>query len=393
MHSQKISVLFLPSWYPNRTYPSHGIFVKRHAQAISKQVTVTVIYACSDAGLKQPFEMEEKMEDGLREVIVYYKKVEHSIPVYSSLVKFSRYWRAYKKAYRQVLSRQAKPELVHLNIIFPAAIFATWLSRVEKIPLVITEQWSGYFPEDGNYKGIFLRYMTRKGVRQAKAVITVSESLRDAMQAHHLENNYFILPNVVNTSLFKPQEGKKISGAKKRMLHVSTVNDKEKNISGMLRAIENTSRHRSDFVLEIVGDGPERIVFEQQALELGIKDTCVFFSGYKDAAEVAERMRQSDFYLMFSNYETFSTVIVEALAAGIPVVATSVGVLPSIIGHGVGIMVKPKDEEALALAIDRMLDEYSSYDPHRLNELAEQYFVQGNMGVKFEKIYKQALSN
>ena len=392
MQSNKLKVLFLPSWYPNRNYLSHGIFIKRHALAISRVADVITLYTCSDATIKNGvFEIQENNEGGLNEIIIYYKKVNSSIPVFSSSLKFIRFIRAYFKGYSIVLAKYGKPNIIHLNVIFNAGIFAYLISKLKNIPLVITEQWSGYFPEDGNYKGVFIPFVTRLSVNRARAVIAVSENLRDAMLSHNLKSDYYVIPNVVNTSLFKPSLDKSTVNPIKNILHVSTVNDKEKNISGMLRVVKNISLLRNDFVLNIVGDGPERLLFEKQAEEMGIKNTIVFFKGYKDAKEVAKMMGEADFYVMFSNYETFSTVIVEALAAGTPVVSTAVGVMPSIKDKNVGIMVQPKNELELEAAILKMLDEYCNYNAKDLSKFANNYFSEDKMGEQFLNIYHKVI--
>ena len=392
MQSSKLKVLFLPSWYPNRNYLSHGIFIKRHALAISKVAEVITLYTCSDSNVKNGlFEIQENNKEGVNEIIIYYKKVNSSIPIFSSSLKFTRFIRAYFKGYSIVLAKFGKPNIIHLNVIFNVGIFAYIISKLKNIPLVITEQWSGYFPEDGNYKGVFIPLITRLSVNRAKAVIAVSENLRDAMLSHNLKSNYYVIPNVVNTSLFKPTFDKKAINHIKNILHVSTINDKEKNISGILRVIKNISLLRNDFVLNIVGDGHERLLFERQAEEMGIKSTIVFFKGYKDAKEVAQMMVEADFYIMFSNYETFSTVIVEALAAGTPVISTAVGVMPSIKDKNVGIMVQPKNESELELAILKMLDESGNYNSQDLNKFANSYFSEDKMGEAFLNIYHKVI--
>ena len=392
MQSNKLKVLFLASWYPNRNYLSHGIFIKRHALAISRVADVITLYICSDSTIKNAFfEIKESNEGSMNEIIVYYKKVNSSIPLFSASLKFVRFIRAYCKGYRIAVTKYGKPNIIHLNVIFNAGVFAYLISKLKNIPLVITEQWSGYFHEDGNYKGLFIPFITRLSVKRAKAVIVVSENLRNAMLSHNLKSNYYVIPNVVNTSLFKPSFDKMALSSIKNILHVSTINDKEKNISGILRVIKNISLLRSDFVLNIVGEGPERLLFETQAEEMGIKNNVVFFKGYKGANEVAKIMGEADFYVMFSNYETFSTVIVEALASGTPVVSTSVGVMPSIMDKNVGIMVQPKNELELEAAILKMLDNYSSYNSQDLSKFANSYFSEDKMGEQFLNIYQRVI--
>jgi glycosyltransferase involved in cell wall biosynthesis len=224
-------------------------------------------------------------------------------------------------------------------------------------------------------------------VKRAGAVTTVSENLKNAMLAHRLAGRYHVVPNVVDTELFRLPVDRK-SGGKKRILHVSGLVP-VKNIPGILRVMKRLVERRDDFELTIVGDSRYRESHERLAVDLGIDNKVVHFSGGKGAAEVAGYMRDSDFLLLFSDYENSPCVIVEAMASGLPVIATDVGGIPEMVNEKTGILVPPKDEEELLRALISMMDNYDKYDRKYIRDEAVKRFSYETIGQQFFNIYQE----
>jgi L-malate glycosyltransferase len=109
--------------------------------------------------------------------------------------------------------------------------------------------------------------------------------------------------------------------------------------------------------LRLVGDGPQRGELQALATELGVADR-VDFVGAVPHAQVAAELRRLDVFVAASRQESFGVAVLEASAAGLPVVATRVGGLPEVVDSGVtGLLVPPEDVPALAGAIELLLDD------------------------------------
>lgn len=105
----------------------------------------------------------------------------------------------------------------------------------------------------------------------------------------------------------------------------------------------------------LAGDGPELPGLVGEARRLGIEDR-VLFLGHRD--DIAELLLETDVVVLPSLYEGFPLTILEAMAAGKPVVATQIGGIDEMVQSGVnGILVRPADPEALAAGIRRVLDD------------------------------------
>ena len=109
--------------------------------------------------------------------------------------------------------------------------------------------------------------------------------------------------------------------------------------------------------LLIAGDGPERASLERLANDLGLADR-VRFLGPTDRARIASLFRGAEAFVLPSRHEPFGIVNLEAMAAGVPVVATAVGGVPEfVVDRETGLLVRPGDSAALARGINRILTE------------------------------------
>jgi glycosyltransferase involved in cell wall biosynthesis len=109
--------------------------------------------------------------------------------------------------------------------------------------------------------------------------------------------------------------------------------------------------------LLVIGDGPERASLEARARALGC-DSRVIFAGSLPPAEVDARLRKADAFVLNSRYEGLPHVVLEAFAAGLPVVATAVGGTPELVRDGEsGLLVPPGDVARLRAAIHAVLED------------------------------------
>ena len=390
MAEKRFNILFLSGWYPNRVLPTLGNFVQKHAEAAALKNNVAALSVCSDAGCKQKYELTENTVNNVYTVNVYYKKVQHGIPFLSQLQKFIRSAKAYSIGFAAVRRKMPVIDLLHHNIVYPSGIAALYLGRKKHIPYIITEHSTVYLPEKNIRLGALQTWLSKKMIRGAARITPVSADLRDAMLAKGFEGNYEIVYNVVDTRLFHPAPPR--TPGKIRFLHVSTLDDPHKNISGMLRATAALAKQRSDFECWFTGDGdPAPHIGTAKAL--GIYTTFAFFDGTKTTAEIAELMQHSDCFLLFSNYENLPVVIIEALASGIPVLSSDVGGIAEHITADKGLLVPAADEQALLRAMERMMTDIRSgrYNPQQLSEYARNNFSYEKVSEKFYHLYRSII--
>jgi glycosyltransferase involved in cell wall biosynthesis len=202
---------------------------------------------------------------------------------------------------------------------------------------------------------------------------------------------FIIIPNVVDTTLFTLKEEHAVTG-KKRILHVSNFHERAKNIHGILRVIKILYEQRKDFeVLFTGGREPALGEVRKFASGLGLESPVVLFKGPVPAEELTNAYRESSFLLMFSNFESFCIVIPEALACGLPVLATAVGGIPEYFSTNAGRLISPGDEAELLENLNFMLDHYQESDPAELRSFIEGRFGYVAVGKQFDKLYQSSV--
>ncbi len=383
----KQHILFISSWYPSQQSASAGIFIQRYAQAISLYHKVSVLHVCSaEEKVKGNYRIEIRETAGVKEFIVYYGALKSQLLFISTLIKFFRYLIAHKKGLMKIL-RESPPDIIHLQVIYRAAVFLLFNRSLRKIPLFITEHWSGYYAKDGNYKGYLMKKVTALIIKRSTGITTVSSQLQQAMLKHGLTGNYTVIPNVVDTNFFTPGNDVMTEKQNLQFLHISTLNDKEKNIWGILRAFHQLTRSNPTIQLVFLGDGPERKNFEQWCEEKKLLNTSVFFKGFVVPTEVVAFLRKTDFLLSFSHYDTFGCTLAEAMSCGIPVIASTTTGMSSHIDKSRGYIVKEGDEQALQSTLQLAIDERNNFDRNKIREYAVRTFSYDKVGKQFSDLY------
>ena len=378
-NKKRLKILFIPAWYPSKQNLVAGVFIKEHAKAVSLYNDVILLYSEGiDHSIKNFFKIEDNIEDGIRTLRLHYRRSPIPKTTY-----FIYLWSIFK-GFRKLIHEGWKPDIIHVHV-YSAGVPAIILGKIYKIPVVITEHWSG-FPRHALRKLEILK--ARFSMNRAKIILPVSKDLKKAIKSYGIKNKFEIVPNVVNTEIFYPSSQKSNNKIKK-MLFVALLSP-AKGAPYLLQALAQLKQKRQDFVLDIVGDGPNRDEYEKLSKELGLEEI-VKFHGLKTKLEIAEFMRNSDFFVQPSLYETFGVVYIEAMACGKPIIATQLSVLREKINKETGILVPPKDTEALTDAINYMLDHYQEYSPKKISLDVKKNFSYEVVGEKLGKIYHSIL--
>ena len=375
--NRKLKILFLPCWYPSEDNPIAGIFIKEHAQAVSLYHNVTVLYVYFSNKAKKLYKISGKIEENIRTIRIRYKS--SSISKLDYLIQLSLIFYYFLKLIR----KNDKPDIIHAHgylLGVPAVI----LGKIYKIPVIITEHWFGFPLRMLNF---FARARARFAMNRAKIILPVSKNLEESIKSYGIKNRFKVVPNTVNAEIFYPsfQKEKEEIGQRRILIVAGLV--PIKGIPYLLKALSQLRQKRQDFVLDIVGDGLKRKEYEELAKKSGLNQIVKFY-GFRPKEEVAEFMRRSDFFVLSSLWENLPCVLIEAMASGLPVIATNVGGIPEIVNKEEGILVPPKNIDALAEAIDYMLDHYQNYSPEKISQYAKDKFGYKAVGTLLNTIYK-----
>jgi glycosyltransferase involved in cell wall biosynthesis len=375
---KKLHVLFLSSWFPSKTHPTLGNFVQRHAEAVALFANITVLYL-SKNNKTSAFEIEDEVEGNVRIVRVYYR---------SNGMLFRNRIQALKKGIAHINFNQNKPDIVQLNMVWPEGWQALFIQRKWKIPFVISDNWTGYHPNERSPLPFHIKRYMRFIANRSELLLPVTMQLEKAMRALGFNKSSVIVPNVVNTAYFKNEKKNEIH----TYVHLSHLDNDHKNIEGILSAWKIFSDQTEDVILELGGDG-DIPHWKKRSLEIGIRKNSITFFGTLDQQEVAKKMNASHTFVLFSNYENLPLVMIEAMASGMNVIATRVGGIAEHMGFCKwNKLIDAKNEAQLLHALNESHSEMNEINREEISEYATNHFSFEAVGKQFMNAYVQALN-
>ncbi len=385
----RLNILYLPSWYPNRTNPFHGDFIWRHALAIQKHADLFVIYIGKDKQLKSTFELEFATENHLPTCRVYYRDFQSPFSALNKLVSYLRYKKGLKLALDCMQKNGFKPDIIHSHILLKAGWTAQQLAQKQNIPWIHTEHWSSYLPQT-NWFEQQSKWHQQKSIKiaqQADYTTAVSSFLLDAL--HHqqlLGKRNVVISNTVDTTLFNFQIETTKTTSKVVLLHVSSLGA-VKNIDVLLEAFHAAYQRNNNLELLVIGGAAER----NAAFAKRYQHEAITYLEPLPYATVAAYMKKADYLILTSEYETQSCVALEALCCGLPVICTAVGGLPEFITQENGILVTPNATNELQTVLATCDQQLNRFDKKQIAQKAMELYNYNTIGLQFVACYQQAI--
>jgi glycosyltransferase involved in cell wall biosynthesis len=248
------------------------------------------------------------------------------------------------------LLRGEHPHIVHVNSAKAAALgrLAAWLARVP-IRIYTVHGWA--FGAHGWPASAVYRWAERVLRPLTTVTVCVADSERRAGLAAHTceERTTVVIRNGVDRADFRAGEA---HSGRPRLVTVGRL-AAPKDAVTLVRAL-SALRGRS-FEAVFVGDGPDRPAVEEEVRRLGL-ESVVELLGERD--DVPELLATADVFVLSSHSEGLPLSILEAMATGLPVVASNVGGVSEVVVEGdTGLLVPPGDAQSLAAAIERLLED------------------------------------
>lgn len=386
-----MNILWLCSWYPSRLFPFNGDFIKRHAEATSLFENITVIHVVRDVSgvLTKDYLIEDFNSENLREIIGYYYSPANSLRVYDQIVSLRKYRKISGKIINEYFKTNGLPDLVHVHVGMNAGLIAQAIKRKNNIPYVISEHWTGFLSEaTDNFNGLSFiqRYLWERVLKNATSISMVSEYLRIAMQKKfpYLEGE--IIKNVVNTEIFYPAVSD-IEGL--NFIHISTLNE-FKRPEKIIQAFQKVLSVFPTATLEIFGPKNLRLVTLVDTLNL---NQSVFLYREVPQKTLAHHIRKSVALVLYSSYETFGCVIIEANACGVPVVVSDIPVFHENVAEGRnGHFADKESVESLAASMLLVVRERSNLPNKELAEFTEANYGYTTIGAKISQWYRNVIA-
>lgn len=365
-------ILFITPWYPDDARPNHGIFIRELAVALVEEGNqVVVISTKVDYGSFNFFSqsVDITVSEGVEE---HRLVMQRSIPI----VNQGLYLRSSLR-YARKIAESFRPDVVHGMIGYPGAVLAVSVARAIGCRSVVTE----HTRITNNFRSWPQKFFTVNALKQANRVTTVSRFMADEIQGL-IGRPITIVPNFIDPKRYKVKSTEK----GKHGVNIGFLGGLDTDVKGLdvlLKALANCD---FDYVLHIGGEGKLRLNYEQLASDLGVKGCCRFY-GLVRHAEVPEFLASLDFFVCSSRFESFGLVGLEALASGVPVVATRCGGTQDFVSDQTGILVEPDNVNSLTLGLNQMHQRFREFDPNDLRQLVIERFGKSASVAEWQRLY------
>lgn len=341
-------VAIVTPWYPSAAHPGAGGFVRTQAVAAARVADVVTIHLApeppSGAGAWEVRTVGPSSAPRLVEVRS--RPARRGLGTLRSIAGLDR-------ALRDLQTRDGwQPDVIHAHVFSAATV-----ARIARpgLPLVVSEHASAF--AQGAVTGR-TRLSAQLAFSMADLVCPVSDALGDDLRRLGAGARLRTVPNSVDVDRFRPRREPRRPGPLRALVVAALV-----PVKGVDLAVAAAARS-DGIALDVIGDGPLLEPLRRQAPET------VRFLGQLPPDEVAARMRDADLLVVPSRWETQGVVVLEAMATGLPVVATRVGGLPELVDAQLGVTVEPDDADALAQGIRTLSERLDRYDAEALHARA-----------------------
>ncbi len=366
----------MSSWYPSEKNPFNGDFIQRNIQYSGIKIK-ELVFCLVPHNYKKGATLTS-VNEFLTEIRWFYKPFNQAA--------FLSRINAYRRAYHYIVKTFGLPKLIHVHAMFDICFLANLFYSKHKIPFIVTEHFSGLISSNRSFKSTFYRLFVRFYARHAQQLMAVSNFLKTELKKIGFKQKITVLYNVIPPYFFFNgiiQSVQKSNPLK--IIHVSSLDEKSKNISGILKAISSISKNH-DFEFTIIGNG-DNVKLKSKIQELGLSSK-IAIKGPFSHEQVAQELRKNDLFILFSHFETLSCVLCEAVVSGVPAIATKVGGIPDVIfSEQMGILIDPKDTQALAREIINFIQNRDNFDRFKIAQLANDRFSLEKYQANIQAIY------
>ena len=364
--------------------PTGGIFQLNQAKILSdfyKKVSLL-----SSGFLTFPNEFRNhryQREDLLDNLKIYrsYKKLFLPKKIFPVNLLFKLHVKLALKQFEQYIDVNGKPDIIHAHNIIYSGLVAQIIKEKYEIPYIITEHSSIYMRNQYNK---YLRLINEKIVFNSN-LYAVSNKFSEVLKNIFKLDEVGVISNVLSPLFISPYQYQK----DKDVFNFISIGNFTKNknhrliIKSFLKAFESTD----NVILTLVGSGPEKTILNKLIENSGRKQQFKVFK-YLDQNEIKKLMYECDCFILSSNFETFGVVIIEAMACGLPVIATKCFGPEDILNKDCGILIEKNNSAQMVDSMRLMFNSGEKFVAKEIRKFALDNYGDISFINKIDNIYK-----
>jgi glycosyltransferase involved in cell wall biosynthesis len=386
-------ILIIPSWYP----PDGGYFFKEHSEAIlglGWQVDVLVNRV---VGVRKILQLGKSAlggyrvghENGLRVIRSVYLKIpgneKQNIEKWSAGT--ARLYKRYEKEF-------GKPDLILTHSVTWAGFAASLINKLYGIPYVVVEHRSFFVWSTEKARNMVKPYYLpffEEAYRNCSSLVLVSGSLLTGLKElmPWIEEKIQTIPNMIREDMFQLP-----SVSRNHEPFIFLWAGRLEHVKGVDLLIEAAQilkeRGKDNFFIRLAGKGSLQNDLEKQASEAGVSDV-INFLGRISREEMQKEMQMAACFVLPTRYEAFGAVLIEAMATGLPVIATRSGGPDTIVNSDNGILIDTENAEQLAIAMEDMMLRINELSEQKIREQTMDRYGQNSVMKQYNKLFLQLL--
>lgn len=383
-----MKILILSRGIPNDHDPQEGCFELDQAKAL-KDAGFDVVIMAVDSRIRKYWRkigIEEKIVDGIKtyKLFIFPSSIIRRLLSFKLGISIEAKEAIY--LYKYVLKREGKFNLIHAH--FLTSIYYSYIIKQKfNIPVIGTEHWSQVNTDTpaGN-----VSFMARKAYPSIDALISVSESLRKC-----IKNNYNIdssvLHNLIDTSYLLPINDKILDSSPFQITLVGSLIQR-KGFDFFIRSFAKSKLAEKNVIVKIIGGGAEYTNLLKLIKEFDLMSK-VLLLNQQPKKIIFKELNNSNIFVLPSRNENFSVSVLEALANGLPVIATICGGIRECIDESNGILVEVDNEKQMIQALEQMYNTFETYDFKKIQYDCLTKYSPKSISRKLKDIYQFVLNN
>jgi glycosyltransferase involved in cell wall biosynthesis len=375
-----MTILLLTHSYPDARIKWRGLFIQDQALALSTKHEIIVVYFKVDYTRFAPFLKYSFVKRQNGNITEYELTTGKSLPVINQLKYFKDTFRFIRK---EILS-QKKIDIIHSHLSYPAGFLGTMIQKQEKIPCVLTEHsWIKKY-----FRSRIHKLCVLYALKHCACVVAVSHALKDDINLY-CKRQVQVISNVIEMKKFYLSDALK----KDNNLNIGILGGMGNYRKGLDILIKAVSLLKDmELTVHIGGDGKLLTTFKDMAKELDVAGKCIFYGEIKPE-NIQDFYSKLDFYVLPSRDETFGVVVVEAMACGLPVIATKCGGPEEIITKETGILIDRENPQELAQAIRSVAGNLGSYNRKAIRNYVLEKYSPNLFVASISEVYQELLRN
>lgn len=373
-----MNILITCNGYPKSNEPNIYIFIHRQVKALKKYGHNVAVL---DIDLRS-FRWKRKYGifwDTYEEVNV----LRISFPFITVKFRWIYGWLNKHIAYfamKKIEEKNGKISLICSHFVRGSGEAGAYLKNYFNLPFIIVEHSSSILKNVNEYIAYYL-----ETYRKADNIIVVSEALKERLLQYNI--NSCVIPNVINTSLFYVDKNSNVHDYYTYLSVGNFIQGKRFDLT--IKAFESIHKEHSKTRLILIGDGKLRASMIDLTTKLKITD--IEFISYIPNNKMREMYDQCDCFVLPSDVETFGMVYAEAIACGIPVIATDNGGASDIVNKDNGLIIQKDNLTALQYAMEYMYYNSAKYNKTIMQEYIKDKFGEDTFVKQFNNCIKEII--